>query len=57
MNEEQIVPIVEIIIGTGIIGMLWKMNCQIGAIGEQLKAFSKRTDDHEDRIRTLERKE
>tara|TARA_R110002051_G_scaffold323534_2_gene417514 strand:+ start:659 stop:832 length:174 start_codon:yes stop_codon:yes gene_type:complete len=57
MNEAQVIPIIEIFIGTGIIGMLWKMNCQIGAIGEQLKGFAKRTDDHEDRIRTLEKRE
>ena len=55
MNETEMIPFIEIVIGAGIIGMLWKMNCQIGAIGEQLKAFSKKTDDHEKRIRELEK--
>ncbi len=55
MTSLQMIPVIEIIIGGGIVSMLWKMNCQLAALSEQLKTFAKRTEDHEVRIRDLER--
>lgn len=57
MDTMNVIPIVEILIGSGIIGMLWKMNIQIAALTEQLKTIFKLTEDHEDRIRELEKGE
>ena len=55
MDTMNVIPFVEILIGSGIIGMLWKMNIQIAALTEQLKTIFKLTEDHEDRIRELEK--
>ena len=55
MDTLNIIPIVELLIGSGIIGMLWKMNIQIAALTEQLKTIFKLTEDHEERIRELEK--
>ena len=55
MNTMNVIPFVELLIGTGIIGMLWKMNIQIAALTEQLKTIFKLTEDHEERIRELEK--
>jgi len=50
-----VVPIVEIIVGSGVIAMLWKMNNQLGSLTEQIKNFSSVLTDHETRIRDLEK--
>ena len=50
-----VVPIVEMIIGSGVIAMLWKMNNQLGSLTEQIKNFSAVLTDHETRIRDLEK--
>ena len=55
MTSLQMFPIIEIIIGGGIVSMLWKMNCQLATLSEQLRTFAKRTEDHEDRLRNLEK--
>lgn len=55
MDTMNVIPFVELLIGTGIIGMLWKMNIQIAALTEQLKTIFKLTEDHEERIRELEK--
>lgn len=55
MDTLNIIPIVELLIGSGIIGMLWKMNIQIAALTEQLKTIFKLTEDHEERLRELEK--
>ena len=51
----NLLPVVEIIIGTGIVSMLWQMNKQIGALAAEMKRFSTGITDHEDRIRSLEK--
>ena len=51
----NLLPVVEIIIGTGIVSMLWQMNKQIGALAAEMKRFSTVITDHEDRIRSLEK--
>ena len=50
-----VVPSVEIIVGSGVIAMLWKMNNQLGSLTEQIKNFSSVLTDHETRIRDLEK--
>ena len=48
-------PLVEIIIGSGIVAMLWQMNKQIGSLAAEMSRFSDVITDHEDRIRSLEK--
>ena len=55
MTSLQMIPVIEIFIGGGVVSMLWKMNVQLAALSEQLKTFAKRTEDHEVRLRDLER--
>jgi len=55
MENIEMIPVIELAIGGGIISMLWKMNCQLASLAEQLKTFGKRTEDHEHRLRDLER--
>lgn len=50
-----VMPVVEMIIGSGVIAMLWKMNNQLGSLTEQIKNFSAVLTDHETRIRDLEK--
>ena len=50
-----VMPVVEMIIGSGVIAMLWKMNNQLGSLTEQIKNFSSVLTDHETRIRELEK--
>ena len=45
-----VVPIVEMIIGSGVIAMLWKMNNQLGSLTEQIKNFSIVLTDHETKL-------
>jgi hypothetical protein len=45
----------EIIVGAGIVGMLWKMSHQIGCLTVEMKRTFDLLSDHEDRIRTLEK--
>ena len=54
MPVMDVIPIVELLIGSGIIGMLWKMNVQLASLTEQLKTIFRRTEDHEARIRKIE---
>ncbi len=54
-TSASVLPIVEIVIGTGIVSMLWQMNKQIGALAAEMKRFSTVITDHEDRIRSLEK--
>jgi hypothetical protein len=51
------IPLVEIVVGAGIVGMLWKMSHQLGSLTEQLKRFSDMISDHETRIRHIEKQE
>jgi|TARA_R100000655_G_scaffold11912_1_gene27889 cell division protein FtsB len=55
MPVMDVIPVVELLIGSGIIGMLWKMNVQLASLTEQLKTIFRRTEDHESRIRKIER--
>ena len=50
------IPILEIIIGSGIVGMLWQMNRQIGSLTTAIESFHEVIKDHEDRLRDLEGK-
>ena len=45
----------EIIVGAGIVGMLWKMSHQIGCLTVEMKRTNDLLSDHEERIRKLER--
>jgi len=56
MPVMDVIPVVELLIGSGIIGMLWKMNVQLASLTEQLKTIFRRTEDHEYRIREIERR-
>ena len=49
-------PIIEIMIGSGVISMLWQMNRKLGELANEMKRFSDLITDHEDRIRDLEGK-
>jgi hypothetical protein len=49
-------PIIEILIGSGVISMLWQMNRKLGELANEMKRFSDLIVDHEDRIRELEGK-
>ncbi len=40
MPVMDVIPVVELLIGSGIIGMLWKMNIQLASLTEQLKTIS-----------------
>jgi len=51
----DMLPIIEIIVGTGIVTMLWQMNRQLGSLAAEMKRFSTVITDHEDRIRSLEK--
>ena len=53
--EMAAIPIIEIVIGSGIVGMLWKMNNQLGSLTAQIKRFSDIISDHEIRLRNLEK--
>jgi hypothetical protein len=44
----------EIIVGAGIVGMLWKMSHQIGCLTVEMKRTNDLLSDHEERIRKLE---
>ena len=55
MPVMDVIPVVELLIGSCIIGMLWKMNVQLASLTEQLKTIFRRTEDHESRIREIER--
>jgi len=48
--------ILEVIIGAGIVGMLWRMSSNLGALTSEMKRTNKVLTDHEGRIRTLEKK-
>ena len=50
------IPILEIIIGSGIVGMLWQMNRQIGSLTNAIESFHEVVKDHENRLRELEGK-
>ena len=50
----EMFPIVEIIVGSGIITMLWQMNQQLGSLASEMKRFSDVISDHETRIRKIE---
>tara|TARA_Y100000310_G_scaffold308687_1_gene352065 strand:+ start:2682 stop:2915 length:234 start_codon:yes stop_codon:yes gene_type:complete len=47
-------PIIEVLIGSGVISMLWQMNRKLGELANEMKRFSDLITDHEDRIRDLE---
>ena len=53
----EYLPVVEILIGSGIVGMLWQMNRQLGCLAAEIKRFSDIIMDHEDRLRSLEQKD
>lgn len=46
----------ELIVGGGIVAMLWKMSHQIGCLTTEMKRTNDLLSDHEERIRTLENK-
>jgi hypothetical protein len=48
-------PILEIIIGSGVVAMLWQMNRQIGSLTTAIESFHGIIEDHEDRLRNLEK--
>lgn len=54
-SSTDMLPIIEIIVGTGIVSMLWQMNRQLGSLAAEMKRFSTVITDHEDRIRSLEK--
>ena len=52
----DVFPLIEIIVGTGIITMLWQMNHQLGSLAAEMRRFSDMISDHEHRIRKIEGK-
>lgn len=46
--------ILETIIGAGLLGLLWKIQRELGAISSKLGFLRAEVDDHEARIRILE---
>ena len=54
-TSTNLLPIVEVVVGTGIVSMLWQMNRQLGSLAAEMKRFSTVITDHEDRIRSLEK--
>ena len=53
----DVFPLIEIIVGTGIITMLWQMNQQLGSLAAEMRRFSDMISDHEHRIRKIEGKQ
>ena len=51
MNADNII---NILVGLGIIGAMWRMTGQVAGLTASMKIYIKRTDDHEVRIRDLE---
>ena len=56
MQGLEVIPIVEILVGSGIVGMLWQMNRKLGELANEMKRFSELIIDHEERLRKLEGK-
>jgi len=52
--ELEAFTIIEVLIGTGIVSMLWQMNRQLGSLATEMKRFSNMISDHETRIRKIE---
>lgn len=46
--------LIELILGLGIIGMLWRIQGQLGCIKTEIKHLAHGFSDHEKRIRALE---
>jgi len=55
INMTGAIPILEIIIGAGVVGMLWQMNRQIGSLTHAIESFHDMLEDHETRLRTIEK--
>ena len=45
----------QLIIGSGIVTMLWKMSNQLGCLTSEMKRTNDLLSDHEERIRVLEK--
>ena len=50
----DVFPLIEIIVGTGIITMLWQMNQQLGSLAAEMRRFSDMISAHEHRNRKIE---
>lgn len=47
--------ILNILVGMGVIAAVWRMSAQLAALTAQMKVYTNRTEDHEGRIRKLEK--
>lgn len=47
---------IQMVMGAGIIGILWRIQRELGGMTSVMKMLSKGQDDHEGRIRKLESK-
>ena len=48
--------IIQILATLGVIAQMWRMTSEIGKLTAQMRNYVNRTEDHETRLRTLEKK-
>jgi hypothetical protein len=51
----EITEAVQILVGLGIVGGMWRLNSSVAALTARLEALLPRVDDHERRLRRIER--
>ena len=52
MNPEVIF---QVIVGLGMIGGMWRLTREVASLAATMKHYAQRTDDHEVRLRAVER--